>query len=82
MKSIHIEYPDFIPTLLNQSPESFEEDAKMALAVKLYEMGRLTSGQAASLIGIPRAKFLLNCYRYGATSVKWDRDELNAEFEK
>jgi predicted HTH domain antitoxin len=65
---------------LNLSPETFEQEAKTALAVKLYEMGRLTSGQAASLAGISRAAFLLNCKRYGSASVEWDREELDAEF--
>lgn len=80
MKKILIEYPDSIPAILNLSPESFEQEAKVALAIKLYEMGRLTSGQAASLAGISRVAFLLNCKRYGSASVEWDREELDAEF--
>ena len=54
----------------------------MALAVKLYEMGRLTSGQAASLAGISRVAFLLSCKRYGSASVEWDQEELEAEFSE
>ena len=50
----------------------------MALAVKLYEMGRLTSGQAASLAGISRVAFLLS----GSASVEWDQEELEAEFSE
>jgi len=66
---------------LNESPESFEEEARVALAVKLYEMGRLTSGQAAALAGMSRVQFLLSCHRYGAASVAWDEEELRSEFE-
>lgn len=50
------------------------------MAVKLYEMGRLTSGQAARLAGVSRVTFLLDCRRYGAASVEWDRPEIDAEF--
>ena len=80
LKTLAIKYPDSVLATLNLSPETFEQEAKIALAVKLYEMGRLTSGQAAELAGIPRVSFLLSCQRYGAATVEWDQEELQDEF--
>ena len=80
MRTIEIEYPETLPAVLNLSAETFEKEARFALSVKLYEMGRLTSGQAATLAGVSRVTFLLECHRYGASSVEWDNEEVEAEF--
>jgi predicted HTH domain antitoxin len=82
MGKLCVEYSESIPALLNVSRESFEQEAKMALAVKLFEMGRLSSGQAASLAGLSRVVFLLSCERFGTASVAWDQAELESEFKE
>ena len=80
MKSLSIKYSESVLATLNLGTDDFEKEAKLALAVKLFELGRLTSGQAAQLAGISRFAFLLSCSRYGTPSVQWDEEELNAEF--
>jgi predicted HTH domain antitoxin len=80
LKTLAIHYPESVLATLNLSPETFEREARTALAVKLYELGRLTSGQAAVVGGITRVAFLLACQRYGAATVQWDQEEIQAEF--
>ena len=48
--------------------------------MKLFEMGRLSSGQAASLAGMGRVQFLLECHRFGTPVTAWNDEELRAEF--
>ena len=81
MKALQIEYPESWPDAAGSSAERFEDEARMALAMKLFEMGRLTSGQAAQLAGMSRAVFLLNCPQWNVPSVVWDAAELEAEFK-
>ncbi|MEA1051583.1 UPF0175 family protein [Lamprobacter modestohalophilus] len=80
MNSLQIDYPESLPAMLSLSAVEFEQEARMALAVKLFECGRLTSGQAAALVKLPRARFLLECPRWGVASVQWDAEELASEF--
>ena len=73
---IKIDYPDTLPDVLQESREQFESEAKMAMAVKLFEMKRLSSGMASSLVGIPRVDFLLALNRYGVAAIDLEDDEL------
>ena len=72
-------YEESVLAVLNESPEKFEIEARMAMAVKLYELGRLTSGQAAEIASVNRVDFLLSCPKFGAASVIWDEEELARE---
>ncbi len=48
MSEITISFPDDTLAALNMTPEQFGTELRIAGAVKLYEMGRLSSGAAAS----------------------------------
>jgi predicted HTH domain antitoxin len=80
MRTLSVQYPGSIPAIMNVAPEFFEEEAKMAMAVKLFEMGKLTSGQAAVMAGMPRVAFLLQCCRFGVACAEWSDEELEQEF--
>lgn len=51
-------------------------EAKLAMAVKLFEMKRLPSGMAASLIGMTRVQFLSEIHRFGVPMIDLDESEL------
>jgi predicted HTH domain antitoxin len=78
---LSIEYPQNWLDVLQLTQKSFEEEAKMAMAAKLFEMKRLSSGMAAKLVGIPRTLFLLNLHRYNVPIIDLNDDELLADIE-
>ena len=81
MKSvIKIEYEDKLPDALQETSTEFEEEAKMAMAIKLFEMKRLSSGTAASLAGISRHQFLLRLHEYNVNMIDVSDTELEQDF--
>jgi predicted HTH domain antitoxin len=48
----------------------------MAAAVKLLEMGRLSSGAAAQLAGVPRTVFLSRLADYGVATFRLSGEEV------
>lgn len=58
MATLTIEYPDEILVSLKETQDDFSEELKIAAAVKLYEMGKLSSGKAARLAGMDKISFL------------------------
>lgn len=65
--SLTIPYGDDLLLALGLSPAEFSAEAAFVLAAKLYELGRLTSGQAAKLCGKERVDFLLELPRVRVT---------------
>ena len=53
----------------------------MAMAAKLFEMKRLSSGMAARLVGMDRVAFLLSLHRFNVPMVDLEEDELLMDME-
>ena len=76
-----IEYPNLLPDVLQQTRAEFEQEARMAMAVKLFDMKRLSSGIAAKLAGMDRVTFLLSLHRYGVAMIDLEEEELLADLD-
>jgi predicted HTH domain antitoxin len=80
-RKMEIEYPDTLPDLLQESPEEFKREAKMAMAVKLFELKRISSGMAAEIVGMERVSFLLELRNYGVEMINMEPEELASDLE-
>ena len=79
--TLTIEYTDELLFALGISDKQFSADAKFLLAAKLYELGRISSGQAARLADKSRVEFLFSLSQIGVplSNLKTEdiADELN-----
>ncbi len=76
---IMLDIPASLPDAVQRTPQEFAQEAKMAMALKLYELKRLSSGMAASLVGMNRVEFLLELHRYGVPVIDLDASDLAAD---
>lgn len=80
-RKIEVKYPETLPDLFQESPEEFEREAKMAMAAKLFELKRISSGMAADMLGMDRVSFLLELHRYGVEMINMDPELLASDVE-
>jgi predicted HTH domain antitoxin len=76
MFDIKLSLPDESLVALKRTPSEMAEEIRMAAAMKLYELGRLSSGAAAALAGVPRTVFLSRLADYGIATFKMSDEEL------
>ena len=78
-RSLTIDYGDEVLLALGLSPDQFREEAKILIAVKLYEMGRLSTGAAAKFAGVAKPLFLTKLADYGVDTFDLSDEELRRD---
>ncbi len=76
-----IPYPQGFAQLLRLSENEFGAELVFMAAAKLYELGRLSSGQAARLAGLERVGFLARLSHIGVPAINLRDEEIDAEIE-
>jgi predicted HTH domain antitoxin len=76
MHTITLTIPDETLQALQTTPEDLSQEMLLVAAVKLYELGRLSSGAAATLANLPQPVFLTKLADYGVDNFCFTEAEL------
>ena len=79
MNTLTIELPvDGLPSV--DLSDNFSDEIRFLLALKLFELGRISSGRAGKLCSMGRVEFLMAASRLGVPVVNLSNNEMLDEF--
>jgi predicted HTH domain antitoxin len=74
---ISIKYPESLANSLKMRGKDFEDEMKASSMVKLFEIGKVSSGTAAKVLGITRLDFFELLAKYKVSPfVQYELDDL------
>ena len=80
VQQVTIDVPEKVLLAEKMDADAFGRELRVLAAVKMYELGRLTSGRAAELAGMSRIEFLLALAHYNVFPFASELEELEAEY--
>jgi len=75
-RQVVVNVPEKILLAEKTDEVAFGRELSTLAAVKLYELGRLSSGRAAELAGVSRVEFLMNLSRYRVFPLASELEDL------
>jgi predicted HTH domain antitoxin len=62
-----IQYPKSLATFLKMKDREFINEMKIISIVKLYELGKISSGYASGILGLSRVAFVEMLHKYNVS---------------
>lgn len=79
MKTISLTYPEDFELDVHTTPGELEAQIRLMAALKMFELGKISSGKAAELAGLSRVEFFEMCGRYRVPIFNYSPEDLEAE---
>jgi len=74
--TVKVVLPEGAFSALRVSPDEFGEELKRAAVAKWYELGTVSQGKAAEILGLSRSEFLDVISRYRVSPYQADEEDF------
>ena len=81
MSTFQLNLPAGFEDAVALTPAELERQVRLMAAIKMFELGKLSSGRAAELAGVSRVQFIELCSQYGVPIADYSPEELDSEVE-
>lgn len=79
MNDLSIQVPNSVAAVFGGRDDDPAKSILTAAVIKWYELGRISHGKAAEMLGIPRSAFLQLLTTYRVSAWQYTEHELNEE---
>lgn len=79
MNQLTLNYPEGLEHVVQLTTAELEPHIRLMAALKMFELGSLSSGKAAELAGLSKRDFLDVCGNYHVSPYNYMPDELASE---
>ncbi|MBM3883150.1 MAG: UPF0175 family protein [Verrucomicrobia bacterium] len=80
--ALTVDLPADLGESVQTTPEKARQQVRLMAALKMFELGKLSSRKAAELAGLSRVDFFEAAARYKVSAFNYSRDELEAEIRQ
>ena len=81
-EKIEIKYPSGFEIAVHMTKEEMEHHIRLMAALKMFELGKVSSGKAAQLAGMSRVEFLETCGMYRVSVFNYSPEEVEREIRE
>ena len=81
MSQVQLTIPEGFESAVHLTAGELESQIRLMAALKMFELGKISSGKASELAGVSRVEFLELCGRYQIAVTQYAQDDLDREME-
>jgi predicted HTH domain antitoxin len=79
VEAITLTLPADLAGELRRTPQELARDLRLYAGLMMFQLGKLSSGAAAHVAGVPRVEFLDLCADYGIAVSRISAEDLRSE---